>query len=295
VAAAAALAAGAVVLTLGSCYRPNILPGGFGCAEAGKPCPDGFACDPSTLTCVLPSMIGDAAADRPVDAAADRITDGSTDSSEVACFMPLCASGVSSGCDPVCQTGCACQQKCSANTKGVVACSAPLPGPRRLNTDNCQISAAGTSAQTDDCAPGLVCVADHCANHCYRFCRIDADCTNATCTGDAGGGVKICSVPFTTCNPVGATATGCAGGAQGCYLSSTMVDKLFCDCPTGSVAKNQTCATTLECLPGLVCVDALGTTDLRCLEVCSIGNTCTTCSTGRFKAYLGSATYGYCY
>jgi hypothetical protein len=288
----AALALAAV----SACYNPRIPIGGFLCADVGKPCPDGFVCDLPTNTCRTPGSLTDAAAGG--SGGTDAMKDATPDVAEVACFTPVkgCVPQVASGCDPMCQTGCGCQTKCSVSTMGVVACNAPLSSGNRQVGDSCDISSQGMPNQTDNCAPGLVCVTVPCGNKCFAFCRTDADCPNSTCTGNAGGGVKICAVQFAVCDPTGTQAQqDCPALAQGCYVSSTKPDKTICECPLSAQGPGLSCTATLECSPGLTCVDPLNMGNLSCQFVCTLASSCASCPTGRSKALGGSTVYGYCY
>jgi hypothetical protein len=287
-----------VLLAVG-CYKPDIQNGGFRCNQNGKACPDGFLCDAPTNTCRRTASDGgkDIASDTR-DGGVDTITDGTSDRAEVACLPPVagCTPQAASGCDPVCQTGCPCAEKCSANSAGVVGCHVPLANPRRQAGESCDISAAGSATQTDNCAPGLVCLADACGSRCYAFCRADGDCPGSTCTRDAGGGVKICDVPLTACNPVGTQAqTACPVSAQGCYVSAAKPDQTMCDCPFGAQGNGASCTFTRDCVPGMLCVDANNTSDLRCHPVCTIGLSCLGCPGASFRTLAGSTKYGYCF
>jgi hypothetical protein len=288
----AALLAGLVAAVLGGglgCYKPSILDGGYSCANNG-PCPDGFTCDLGTLTCRRPGGAADAGVDRP--ATADARMDARPDMAEAACVVPppLCAP-VDAGarCDPKCQSGCGCNQKCSSNSAGTFTCNAPIAPATRMTTQSCDIQSPGTAQQTDNCAPGLVCVADLCQDQrCYQFCTADQDCPNSTCTGDAGNGVKICDVPFVTCVPLPGQQSGCTIGGQSCYAAGG--DRTLCACP-GQVLANSACTRSRDCLPGLVCVNAT-----VCRRVCNLmGGGNGGCNNGQTcRSLNGSTTYGYC-
>jgi hypothetical protein len=315
--AAVAVVAVAAAAGAGACYKPNIVDGGLLCAEAGKLCPDGYTCDRATNTCRRPGSIADAHQDGPMDVGkADAMTDARPDAMEVACYTPVagCTPQVTNGCDPVCQTKCGCREKCSVSAAGVVGCTVPLPGNAGPYAP-CEITvAAGDSPQTDACAPGLVCVNDRCGARCYPFCRVDADCPGSTCTGNAGGGVKICAVKFASCDPVGTQArSSCSVQNQACYLASTVPDRTICDCTGPQGAEGANCATNFECVAGLVCVDSAGAGQLMCRRLCRLsqdagvadggasqdagapGSGCDVCPTGNSKPLVGSAVYGYCY
>jgi hypothetical protein len=199
-------------------------------------------------------------------------------------------------CDPVCQSGCGCHEKCSANTAGTLTCNVPLDSRPRAIGEVCDIASSGLAAQTDNCAPGLVCFGDACGARCYRFCKTDNDCPMSTCTRDAGGGVKICDVQATACNPINnKMPTGCPGDAQGCYLSSTVTDRTVCDCPFKAQPINGTCVLSRDCLPGLACVDVNGSgSGGLCRPVCGLVAGANDPCPGSCMALKGSKKYGYC-
>src|SRR4051794_8602799 len=177
------------------CYKPNIKDGGLRCnldAGIGKSCPEGFRCDTSmsTPTCWRNP---DGGVDRPFDAG-----DGGVDMQMMetkpeapVCFdaRPDCTPRDGGLCDPYCQTGCACGTKCSLNTLGALTCNPPHPVvfPRTVMQDCMEPISAGTSSQTDNCGPGLVCVDQGCPfARCFQFCRGDDDCPTSACSRDLG-------------------------------------------------------------------------------------------------------------
>jgi hypothetical protein len=298
-------AAAAVLLAwLGAagCYRPNILDGGLLCNPADKACPDGFSCDLGTMTCVrMPGHV-DAAVEVQPDATDAK--DGAVDT-QIACYTPKsgCVTQGGSVCDPVCGTGCACHEKCSINPlNDAVGCKMPNGNLRRKALEGCDPSGAGTAQQIDNCDNGLFCVTDMaldgCANRCRQFCRVDADCTNATCSRALGSSLKFCDVPLVTCDPVGPGARNACPGAtaQGCYVSAARPNLTLCDCPLGAQVEGASCAETRECVAGLVCADSNGTGVLSCRRVCNLDSTGIACPTGTScHAYLGSTKFGYCF
>jgi hypothetical protein len=199
-------------------------------------------------------------------------------------------------CDPVCQVGCACREKCSANTAGTLTCNVPLSGlrPKGLG-EGCNPASLGSAAQTDDCMPGLVCLQDSCSARCYHFCKTDADCPNSTCTRTAGGSVKVCDVQFVTCNPVknNGMPSGCAADAQACFVVPNGTDNTLCDCPGAGMA-NSNCTFSRDCFPGLVCVDVGGTGTPTCRPACGLATGATDCPGTTCTAIKGSKKYGFC-
>jgi hypothetical protein len=282
------------------CYKPNITEGGLRCnmTAGAKACPEGFKCDPVSQKCYT---MFDAAVDRDTGAG----TDTDADSGErPICIEPIpnCTPG-SGTCDPFCRTGCDCEEKCSVNSQGALTCNLIAAGQRRFLLEPCQIQGAGTAGQTDPCAPGLVCLEDSCGGggvgRCYQFCRADGDCTNAPCNRDAGGGFKVCDVPYDECVPLAVpNNSGCPGGAIGCYLSTSDPSKTICDCqwPPG-LGETDICTLSRQCNPGLVCVDTNGQGFTRCTRVCRL-NVPTDCSLGTCAKYIvggvENSTYGFC-
>jgi hypothetical protein len=295
----ASLAAALVSGQLG-CYKPNIADGGLRCnVDAGtKSCPEGFKCDLTSQRCYRNPDGGPDTSD--ADANIDRMPDEPMP----ICYPPRDSCTPGSGmCDPFCRTGCGCREKCSVNTDGALTCNELAPGQQRTLMQPCQIQSAKTLDQTDQCAPGLVCLEDSCSGgssgRCYQFCRTNADCTDAPCDKTIGGGVKVCDVPFDDCTPLAAGAnTGCPGTALGCWLSTSDPSKTICDCqfPPG-LGEDDLCMRSRECNPGLVCVDRNNMGFKSCTRVCRLGvasdclgSTCATYSEGG----VSNSTYGFC-
>jgi hypothetical protein len=317
-----------VALAGAGCFRPKIVSGGFKCdlTKGATPCPDNFVCIGGL--CVTPTT----------DAGTDGAKGGSGGAGghagaggggkaggggekmdahpdvqpDVPCLPAVantnCPEGNSAGiCDPVCNRGCGhCYEKCSiAATDSGLACNAPVMPTVQLLADQCGFSSPGTSAQTDNCGPGQVCITAECANRCYQFCRTSADCTNATCSRDAGGGFLACDVPYVNCDPVRGVAANesqCGSSVKGCYLSATG-SKTLCDCPFGQPKGTGTsCSHSRDCSPGLVCYNATGLGS-ECYPICRLQtdggaapqageSPCTgsvTC-----QALPGQTVYGYC-
>ena len=280
------------VLLLGSllasagCFRPKNLANGYSCPEGG-PCPDGLVCSKaSPHICVSSDDAGVGGKGGKggggtggkggmggVDAGPDRPCTGA-----IASCQPTDA-GL---CDPVCNTGCGCLEKCSVNAAGELTCNGPTAGSPGL-LGACAQTNFG-SKQTDNCAPGQVCAAprgNQCLSRCYQFCRANSDCTNgASCSIDAGGGNSLCDVPPVPCDPVLHAAmfsqySGCTGNNFiGCYLSSDTLNTV-CDCqdsppPNSSGAKGDSCTRSRDCFAGLVCYDPTGHDNKKCWKVCRL-------------------------
>ena len=322
-----------IVLASGGCFRPKVVSGGFMCdlTKGAKACPDNFVCDLPSGRCVTPhdggidlaqtgghggaggaAGVGGGGGGENVDARPDVSVD-------VPCLPAVdaasCQGGDAGGmCDPVCNTGCAdCHAKCSVNSNGVPTCNRLVPEPSVATPKgvlaNCTQNAVGGTKQTDNCAPGAVCLGLECPSaRCYRFCRVNADCANnASCSRDAGGGYRFCDVPPAVCDPVNPQVdSGCPPEltSEGCYLYSTSTAQTVCDCPYvakqgGGIGERQPCTYSRQCGIGLVCFDPTGVNSPVCLPVCRLppdGGTNTSCNGGPCSAFSASAgeTYGYC-
>jgi hypothetical protein len=206
--------------------------------------------------------------------------------------MPQSPSGL---CDPYCQSGCGCGERCLINSGGTPSCAQPLPGSLAAGQP-CVVASSGTTMQTDACAPGLVCVREACGEHCFSYCRSDADCPGSACTRPATGlpgnpgGFKLCEVPFSTCDPT-QPQMGCPPGEETCYLSS-VADKTFCGCHSGDSRVTDPCNATLDCFPGLICVGAIG--DLHCRTVCKLTDVFPCAGAATCHPINDSKIYGYC-
>jgi hypothetical protein len=305
---AAAFVVALAAFAVAGCYNPSIKSGGFKCNTEYMPqnsCPEGFQC--SAGRCVKAGTKVDAGVDQSSeskpevspDVAPDlQPTETGTDTGpgdmQIACNMPVMGCTADPGkCDPVCQTGCGCHEKCSANALGTLTCNVPLATRARGLGESCDISSLKAASQTDNCAPGLVCFTDSCGARCYQFCKTDADCPMSTCTRDAGGGVKICDVQATTCNPVknNGQPTGCPAVVQGCYLSATLGDRTVCDCEFMAGGTNASCTIPRDCFPGLTCVGPVGSS--VCRPACTLGSTdCGPLST--CTMLNGGKKFGFC-
>ena len=297
----------AFVASVVACYKPTIgdkLKCNNNYDPSAGQCPDGYHCGGEF--CVkgpVPPDGGavDVGSDKPAphpDAPIEMMPVDMQPDVPLVCNMPVagCMADTSKGCDPVCQKGCTgCTQKCSVNALGAPTCNTPLQTRPRGLGEACNISSLNSSAQTDDCAPGLVCLNDACNSRCYKFCKTDMDCPMSTCTVDAGGGVKVCDVQAVTCNPIkNGMPTGCPADTQGCYLSTTVTDRTVCDCPFKAGPTNSSCVLSRDCFPGLVCVDVLGTGSSICRPVCSLAPGASDCVGTTCMALKGSKKYGFC-
>jgi hypothetical protein len=286
----------ALLLALAGCYKPGIGEGDFICGPSGA-CPSGFKCLGDNR-CYRNSQILDAAGAGGsagasntggsagvgnTGGAAGGGTSGGPDTAPAAdgsaCFRGLtCSAGAPAGqkCDPVCQTGCGCQEKCVV-ANGAALC-VPLPDKPADLYESCQPG-------MDSCRAGSLCTQENnpaCSNHCYRACRADGDCgSNARCTEpylDRSGAAlgKVCGPKIDGCNPTGLSpeCSNAGPGSRsfptfGCYILDPGVeDSTGCDC-AGPGEIGQMCEGRHSCKPGLECL-ATPAGDFRCRRLCTL-------------------------
>ena len=184
------------------CYKPSIVDNGLLCASAPEPCPDGFTClgghclrqlaDPATDAAIDSGPDGHDAVAEPAAEDGDAAGDGGADGvgeGDGSCtpnstpITPDCPPHPGLACDPVCQTGCCPNQKCTALN---------LPGSTTTTLDAklgcvasemkhglyeaCNLSNAGGPDRSDDCLPGLVCIAGNSLSLCFKLCVTSSDC-----------------------------------------------------------------------------------------------------------------------
>jgi hypothetical protein len=295
-----------VLLLLAGCYKPGIGEGDFICGPQGA-CPSGFHClDDNRCYQNLQALDGGSRSDTPGATPPDMAAPG-PDSNCVSGVT--CSSAPPPGqiCDPVCQTGCGCREKCAA--PGVPPlCTAIPPKPADLY-DECTGTTTG-----DDCRPGAVCASEAtevCGTHCYRACRSDDDCGPAArCKDDYYSKVgnifltKICSPRLEACNPVGASPECSNPVARkrpfptfACYLfDAGKEDAAVCEC-AGSLELGQLCTGRHSCKPGLECLTGPGG-DQRCRRLCLLSSgpgPGVECGVGTCRALGTSTRFGACF
>jgi hypothetical protein len=264
----------AALVVLAGCYNPKINEGDFLCGPNGA-CPAGFKCAPDNR-CYrnVPPSDGGTDLPRDVGGGSDVIAaDGGMCQRGLSCSM----GAAPNQCDPVCQTGCACDSKC-AFVAGKPTCALLPPRPADFY-ESC-IPAA------DNCRAGAVCAVEArpqaCGAHCYRTCREDSDCGGTgRCTEQYLGPndeflTKLCGPKIEPCNPTGA-APECTGASAtnhpfpsfACYiLDAGRDDAAGCDC-AGTIEVGQPCSARHSCRPGAECLpDAQGTT--ICRRLCTL-------------------------
>jgi hypothetical protein len=292
---------GVTVIAAAGCYRPSITDGGLLCAATNPACPDGYSCVDGRChrqTQGDASVAPDTTGDRPVnpdatgdaDAGATKDTgpDLTIDADAAMCVarqaLDGCTPQTGVACDPVCQTVCCTDEKCTALNSGSAAtmtaslgCS-KLDATRRAN-DTCDVKNAGTTARSDNCQAGLLCVTGDSDSICFKMCRDDLDCPGgARCEmrrlePNSMYQAAVCGLPPSTCNPTGQAI--CPDGRT-CYLITSdkdAGDRTVCDISSGAKGNAASCTYAFECLPGWTC-PATGLPGAgRCQPVCAHGGT----------------------
>lgn len=273
-----------------ACYNPKVTSGGLVCSEdAAHRCPAGYTC--ASGHCwkegEAPPETGGAGGGSGTGGATPQGGQGGG----CATRTPLCGDQPLSGdvCQPTCQTGgCSCSTQCGVAANGLAACRAV--GTKKVG-DLCQLS-------PDDCAPGLVCLAETCGSglaRCYRFCRDVGDCDDVACSRSVKSAAgqptafRACDVPSVACDPI--AQTGCADPAFVCYVFGPTSTR--CDCPGGALSEGQSCSAITGCAPGLVCLGS-GASGGTCQRLCRSSADCTRPDGGAPGACSPSGTYGTC-
>jgi hypothetical protein len=295
----------ALPVVLCACFNPMIADGGFRCSAEGA-CPEGFQCEAETGLCKLhPASIVSGGDGGSGDGGKGDAADAG---GKPACFEARqgCERSMGGICDPYCQAGCECGQKCSVNTAGEATCNPPSLPTLVGTLEACTIYSSGSPSQSDDCAPGHVCVeGETCSPRCFRFCRSDRDCDNAYCDRVVGHGTqRVCGLPNTdACTPLGVPSNVGCGPGMACYVSSTHSDHTLCDCPRSDGRIGSTCTAERDCNPGLACAYLLTVGKAQCLQVCELTKNGADCiNGGNCRQYRGAAgdapphaRWGFCY
>ena len=249
------------------CYNPHVVSGQLQCASISPQCPDGFSC--ASGYCVSNSAAGQGGA----GGAGAGGAGGTTCANPI---QPLCTSAAAPAvCDPVCQTGCPCGQRCVVTTGGT-KCVAPAAEALTVGMV-CR-------PEADACAPGLTCLKEACGTdlgRCYRFCDPNQPMCGAGVCGtpvrlpdNSDSGQRVCDLGNQQCDPF--SGTGCVDPALFCYA---LLPNQTCDCPTGvNAQEGDKCTYYNDCAVGLACVGT--TTGDHCVKLCQAaadcpGSTCT--------------------
>jgi len=306
------------LLCLTGCYNTDKVKNGGLVCGANDACPDGFTCVKDSVdgtrghcwrTGTGPDAGGGSQDTRPSgpDLASPAAC---TTAGAVAPFGPFATCSpnqpiAGSSCDPVCQSGCACDRRCVINTStyGSFLCegTAQIPSSFVPTQGDCG------GSRSASCAPGSVCISDDvCPWTCFKTCRNDIDCpSNSRCSVitmlDINSlpvrGVSLCTPPVEACNPTGGAACASPRANFNCVFLAGLTgvgntDATVCDCRTLHDKRLGATCTPVpdDCEPGAVCVDG------TCREVCdrraSIGSACS--SGGACSPIFGSLQYGYC-
>lgn len=293
---------GLAVALLAACYNPQIDDGTLKCSATSE-CPSGFRCNPNDGRCYKNGGGPSGPADSGAGGSGGVCAVGQGN------YGPFagCSPQIQQTCDPVCQAGCACDERCM-NDKGVLTCKQQNP-PFKLLTEECD-------SKDDTCRPGLICLVEDaedprraaCNAHCYRHCRNDSDCqslsTFSKCSIEVAFSgttltAKTCTQAPENCNPWGMArckAVDRPAGTFACYVLSTAPDQTICEC-AGLLTDGQTCMYEHDCVAGFECVAVSG--KRTCRKVCSrdaappLGAGCPLL-TPTCTAFNGSTKYGYC-
>jgi len=310
---------GLLAMSLSACYQPSITNGGLLCSKTAPACPKGYVCSTSghcykAGTAPIgggggqaPGSGGAGGTDGGVDrldagsggSMVDASPDGDGKDAEV-CNQPVanCTPSASSGCDPVCQTGCGCKEKCSRGVDSTAVCQ-PSGGFQPVG-DSCSIGNEGLSNQFDNCVPGALCLSDSGSNpHCFALCNTSAECANygALCVGRyltpsaSSRFVRVCDPPLKACDPFAST-TNCAN----CYVtepSATGASQTVCEYWSGPrVRTTDMCQSSADCTGRRVCPQGTTARSHFCSNLCEVSGT-HPCGVNETCVPIGSR-YGYC-
>jgi len=195
-------------------------------------------------------------------------------------------------CSPEGAKGCGAQATCAFSCMAEGAATQCTPAGTGVPGSVCE--------DDSDCAVGSQCFVEACGvKVCRQYCATNPECggngatclTEIQCDGSPNGsGHRICSQP---CDPRGSAQTGCAAGLNCFVFPGEVVD---CDCVgakrTGM--DGDTCQTSANCGPGLLCITMGAGT--HCRPVCR-HDTPTDCSANRSCENLTSptlTTFGAC-
>jgi hypothetical protein len=292
-----------LLVAASGCYNPQIGEGAFVCGTQGA-CPNGWRCGPDNRCYRSVSAFDANPSDRPAfETRPETAPPPPPVDAGMMCSRGLtCSPGAPSGriCDLVCQTGCGCNDRCTVAGSSVL-CRPLTPRPTELH-ERC-------SPENDTCGAGAICAPearfDACGAHCYRACRVDADCgTDSRCTEGLVTPndtvlTKFCGPRIETCNPVGARPACNDQGRRpapnfGCYLlDAGREDSAVCDC-AGTLELNAACQLKRQCAPGLECLPAGPGGDLRCRQLCNLVLGAAACPSGVCRALGTSTRIGVC-
>jgi hypothetical protein len=274
-------------LAAGCFNTKNVQSGGLKCAPGGV-CPDEFSCNLLDNLCY-----------RTGGPKACTVAEAQAPFGPFATCPPPTSLSPGDQCDPVCQSGCLCGQRCQLlgdqaghyNFK----CGTPPTGTLLDNFQPCDTS-------NDLCKPGLSCLlpppqSTGCGPQCNRYCRRNVDCPTDSLCGlgaEISGqqSILICTPPAVACNPILQTvAPACSSSLAGntCYVfSSEQPDQTMCDC-AGTIAAGAVCTDLHSCVAGYECAGG------KCQKLCLLPTSGLACPVGQTCVALNSSTkYGTC-
>jgi hypothetical protein len=226
-----------------ACYNPHVESGRLKCAPTSGQCPDGFTCVGEF--CVSNSGTG---------------MGGTGGSSCANPIVPLCTPVQTSDvCDPVCQTGCPCGQRCQLSAGGL-KCAAP---------------AGGLTA-------GMVCTPEADAS----VCSGTGVCGTPVLLPDRSDSLqRVCDLGGQACDPY--AGTGCVDPALRCYVLGPT--QRTCDCPSGVNAPAGASCGYNDCAAGLACLQIGAGGANRCVKLCESAADCPDSTCDPF-----GDTFGFC-
>ncbi|MCC7000360.1 MAG: hypothetical protein IT370_37520 [Deltaproteobacteria bacterium] len=189
-------------------------------------------------------------------------------------------------CDPL-------AQDCGSGSKCVVGYIAPSCFPVTSSKD--EGAPCDAIAPVDECAAGLVCVAEDGsatsrAAHCRRYCRGDADCSGNPRVRCAAwiGGIGVCRP---VCRPFAqdcAPSSTCGQPREPFYLATTLVPDILVCRPAGPAQRGGSCTPYLsDCGADLFCGSAYAPG--ICVPECDAAHPC-----DHGSCWLKWGTAGYC-
>jgi hypothetical protein len=300
---------------LGGCYNPTIADGKLQCSPKTPSCPDGFHCVQDR--CFKDGGTGGA----PSGGSGGTGTGGTAGTGGAGgtggtgtggmCLKPAplpgcSAQGGASGgtCDIACQTGCGCNEKCSALDDNTHVCQ-PIRGNVQ-EQENCVISTdPGSQQKSDNCAPGLVCLTDGgITARCFALCSDTSPCTSSVCsqrfllgTHSSNGTtptITVCGGPLSDCDPLGPKNPVVCGN---CVLQEPVsgISRTACEPWIGEVRGGQPCFTSADCLDGsFYCPqNKAGKNFHLCSPICKLQSPVCPAGNSCFSIDGGGA-YGFC-
>ena len=178
-------------------------------------------------------------------------------------------------CDPVAQTGCPDDRRCTYDLANALTC---------LPRGDVPLEAACSVEAT--CSEGLCLSLNATAHLCYAFCATNDDCAaDQACLMLSDAPFKVCEIPgiYTHCS---LTAQDCPAATSACYAVPGEAAPICL--PAGQATSGSSCTHPEACTRGTACVagtcqtlcdpsqtDACGP-DLRCQPYVAGTGTCAT-------------------